>query len=145
MRILVTGGAGFIGSHLVDALLERGDDVRILDNLDPQVHDGVPGYLSAAAELIDIQPDDSLADVQATVDIELTDGTKIAQRCNSPRGSADNRLTRGQIESKFRTYAQKRLSDANIERVIAAVWALEDLRSARELMQSMRPDIRAAA
>ncbi len=38
MRILVTGGAGFIGSHVVDRLVERGDRVVVLDNLDPQVH-----------------------------------------------------------------------------------------------------------
>src|SRR5579871_5148181 len=52
MRVLITGGAGFIGSHLVDRLLASGHEVRILDSLDPQVHDGVPGYLSTDAELV---------------------------------------------------------------------------------------------
>jgi dTDP-L-rhamnose 4-epimerase len=53
MKVLITGGAGFIGSHLADRLLTDGHEVRALDNLDPQVHaDGErPDYLDAAVEL----------------------------------------------------------------------------------------------
>jgi dTDP-L-rhamnose 4-epimerase len=53
MKILITGGAGFIGSHLADRLLAEGHDVRALDNLDPQVHGGTdrPAYLDSAVEL----------------------------------------------------------------------------------------------
>jgi dTDP-L-rhamnose 4-epimerase len=52
-RVLVTGGAGFIGSHTVDLLLERGYQVRILDDLQPRVHPrGKPPYIPPEAEFI---------------------------------------------------------------------------------------------
>ncbi|HTW08220.1 MAG TPA: NAD-dependent epimerase/dehydratase family protein [Acidimicrobiales bacterium] len=51
MRVLVTGGAGFIGSHTVDRLLEMGHDVTVLDALTAPVHrDGRPAYLSPAVD-----------------------------------------------------------------------------------------------
>ena len=53
-NILVTGGMGFIGSHLVDELVQRGHRVRIFDNLDPQVHPNckLPDYANPHAEFI---------------------------------------------------------------------------------------------
>jgi len=52
MRILVTGGAGFIGSHLVDKLVEMNYDVTVLDNLEPQVHKETPNYLNPKAKYV---------------------------------------------------------------------------------------------
>ena len=54
MDVLITGGAGFIGSHLADSLLAEGHRVRALDSLDPQVHpDGArPAYLADDVEFV---------------------------------------------------------------------------------------------
>ena len=75
MRVLITGGAGFIGSHLADRLLADGHEVRALDNLDRQVHpEGErPEYLDADVELQvgDVRDHDAvrraLEDVDAVV------------------------------------------------------------------------------
>src|SRR5436305_5774960 len=53
-RVLITGGAGFIGSNIADLLLANGYSVRLLDSLSPQVHGhgARPDYLAKDAELI---------------------------------------------------------------------------------------------
>jgi dTDP-L-rhamnose 4-epimerase len=64
VRVLITGGAGFIGSHVADALLAAGYQVRLLDNLSPQVHGPQrqrPSYLNDDAELIAADITDALA------------------------------------------------------------------------------------
>src|SRR5436190_23469051 len=71
--ILITGGAGFIGSHVADELLEKGYRVRALDNLSPQVHGKNaqrPDYLSEHVELIEGDVRDAAAVRSALADVD---------------------------------------------------------------------------
>jgi UDP-glucose 4-epimerase len=61
MRSLVTGGAGFIGSNLVDALLGRGDEVTVVDDLSTGRRVNLEGALAAGAELVELDVRDGEA------------------------------------------------------------------------------------
>jgi dTDP-L-rhamnose 4-epimerase len=71
-KILVTGGAGFVGSHTVDALLREGHSVRVFDNLSDQVHRGsIPEYLSREAEFVRGDVRDIEALRKAVLDVDV--------------------------------------------------------------------------
>jgi dTDP-L-rhamnose 4-epimerase len=80
MKTLVTGGAGFIGSHVVRALVQRGEQVVVLDSLEEQVHRGVQPQLPDGVELIvgevgdPVDADRALAGVERVVHLAAAVG-----------------------------------------------------------------------
>jgi dTDP-L-rhamnose 4-epimerase len=72
-RVLVTGGLGFIGSHVVDLLVEKGYEVKVFDNLEPQVHGEakkLPDYFNRRAELLVGDMRDKEAVAKAVLDVD---------------------------------------------------------------------------
>jgi dTDP-L-rhamnose 4-epimerase len=70
-KILILGGAGFVGSHTADALLQQGHSVVVFDNLSKQVHSaGFPPYLSSEVEFVqgDVRDLNALKKVVPKVD-----------------------------------------------------------------------------
>lgn len=79
-KILVTGGAGFIGSHLVDRLVKEGKKVVVLDSFEPQVHQGrKPNYLNKEAHYVegDIRDERALAKSLKNVDTVFHFAAKV--------------------------------------------------------------------
>ena len=78
-HVLVTGGAGFIGSHVVDQLVENGVQVSVLDNLDPAAHEGEPHYLNPGASYVwgDVRNADAWRQILPGVDAVCHQAGKV--------------------------------------------------------------------
>jgi 2-methylcitrate dehydratase PrpD len=124
-----------ISAHYTAAVIVH-DQELTLSQFEAQRYDD-PQLRRAAAE-VEIRPYPALTGVQAVVEIEATDGSTLSARCDHPRGSADNPLSRAQIEKKFRTYAPARLAAADIDAIVAAVDGLEEFGSVASLMDTLR-------
>ena len=80
MKTLITGGAGFIGSHITDALLEKKHEVVVLDNLEPQVHESKkPGYMNPKAKFVlgDIRDEKVIDQVLDGVDVVFHEAASV--------------------------------------------------------------------
>ncbi len=122
-----------ISAHYTAAAILH-DRALTLAQFEPQRYDD-PKLRKAAVEQVEVVADPALKGIEAKVDVEMTDGSKLSERCVYPRGSYENPLSRAEIETKFRTYAKGVLADAATDEIIGAVNLLEDLASARRLME----------
>lgn len=85
MKILITGGAGFVGSHLVDACLDNGMETFCVDSLDPQIYERPPDYLRSEArysfaDLRHWQPPSWLGEIEAVAHLAALGGVARAGR-----------------------------------------------------------------
>jgi 2-methylcitrate dehydratase PrpD len=132
-----------LSAHYTAAVILH-DRALTLAQFEPNRYDD-PKLRRFAAEQAEARADTSISGSQAIVDVETADGATFSERCEHPLGSHENRLSRAQIEQKFRTYAKGVLSAGDAAEVIGAVDRLEDLRSARTLMELLSPSRRAMA
>ena len=87
---------------------------------------------------VELLGDPALTAEQAIVEAEIKDGAVLSAHCTASRGTPENPLTRGEIEDKFRRGARDRLAPAAAKRVLEILSSLEELKSARTLMDALR-------
>jgi 2-methylcitrate dehydratase PrpD len=121
-----------LSAHYTAAVILH-DRALTLAQFEPKRYDD-PKLRAFAAEKVEVRADAAVAGSQAVVEIAMDDGTTFAARCEHPRGGAENPLSRAQIETKFRSYADGVLPGAHVDDVIGAIDRLEEFGSVRKLM-----------
>ena len=125
-----------LSSHYAAAVILQDRELSLAQFEPARYND--PKVVRFAAEQVEVRCDPALVGVQALVEAETVSGSTIAVRCDNPKGSPENPLSRAQIEGKFRTYAKARLADSRVEEALGLVTRLEELGSTRRLMDTLR-------
>lgn len=115
-HVLVTGGAGFIGSHLVEALLRRGDRVRVFDNFSTGRRDNL-AHVRADVEIIegDLRDADAVRRAVAGVEIVFHQGALA-----SVQRSVDDPITTNAVNVTGTLHVLTAARDAGVRRVVFA-------------------------
>jgi 2-methylcitrate dehydratase PrpD len=108
-----------------------------LDQFEPARYND-PKLQRFAQERVELVSDEKLQGAQAIVEAELEGGRSLSARCDSPRGTPENRMTRPEIEEKFRKGAQGRLAREQVDFVLESIAHLENLKSVAPLMRALR-------
>jgi 2-methylcitrate dehydratase PrpD len=124
-----------LSAHYVAAAI-LADRELTLAQFEPARYDDP--QLRRFAEGIEVRAEPDLRGVAALVDLDMGGGESFQARCEEPLGAPKNKLSRAQVERKFRTYAAERLSSSQVENVIGAVARLEQTPSVRALMEALR-------
>ena len=103
-----------------------------------------PDVRRFALESVELVNDAALSGVQAIVDIHMKSGATLSARCDEPKGTPENRMTRADIETKFRkganttNSAKGGLETARVDNILDAITRLEEMPSVRTLMDALR-------
>lgn len=125
-----------LSSHYAAAVILHDRELSLAQFEPSRYND--PKLIRFAAAQVEVELDSTLVGTQAVVEVEKIDGSSTIVRCEHPKGSPENPLSRAEIEAKFRTYAKARLSEARVEEALGLVSRLEELASSRELMDVLR-------
>jgi 2-methylcitrate dehydratase PrpD len=125
-----------ISAHYTAAVILH-DRALTLDQFEPARYDDAR-LRQFTEQQVAVSADPALKGTQSTVEMETASGV-LSARADHARGSFENPLSRAEVEDKFRTYAKGRIAPGRIDEVIDTVMRLEELPSARKLMEMLRP------
>lgn len=125
-----------LSAHYVTGVYLR-DRTVTLDQFEPACYDDAV-LRRFAAEQVEILHDVSLSNGQAIAEIDLRNGQTLSARCDHPLGAPENPLSAAQCEQKLRSCADGRLSQSQTDQLVAMIGDVENLASARDLLDLLR-------